>query len=126
MRESGYYPPGAEFDPRAPYNQPDLPEVKVDRRFMVGLEKVCTITTDDYIPDGDDYYGMVPDFSDTDFNSEFATQYHSIPQLLGILKDYIEKDIGSCPARSRRRQQLEELARECDGWEVTDFDNDEA
>ena len=22
-RESGYYPPGAEFDPRAPYNQPD-------------------------------------------------------------------------------------------------------
>lgn len=23
MRESGYYPPGAEFDPRAPYNQKD-------------------------------------------------------------------------------------------------------
>ena len=23
MRESGYYPPGAEFDPRAPYNQVD-------------------------------------------------------------------------------------------------------
>lgn len=22
MFESGYYPPGAEFDPRAPYNQP--------------------------------------------------------------------------------------------------------
>lgn len=22
-KESGYYPPGAEFDPRAPYNQPD-------------------------------------------------------------------------------------------------------
>ena len=21
MRESGYYPPGAEFDPRAPWNQ---------------------------------------------------------------------------------------------------------
>lgn len=23
MYESGYYPPGAEFDPSAPYNQPD-------------------------------------------------------------------------------------------------------
>lgn len=23
MRESGYYPPGAEFDPRAPWNEPD-------------------------------------------------------------------------------------------------------
>lgn len=26
MRESGYYPAGAEFDPRAPYNQ-DEPEI---------------------------------------------------------------------------------------------------
>ena len=23
MKESGYYPPGAEHDPRAPWNQPD-------------------------------------------------------------------------------------------------------
>ena len=23
-RESGYYPPGAEFDPRAPWNEPDI------------------------------------------------------------------------------------------------------
>ena len=23
MRESGWYPPGAEHDPRAPWNQPD-------------------------------------------------------------------------------------------------------
>lgn len=26
MTESGFYPPGAEHDPRAPYNQPDTPE----------------------------------------------------------------------------------------------------
>ncbi len=25
-RESGFYPPGAEFDPRAPYNQEDEPD----------------------------------------------------------------------------------------------------
>lgn len=28
MKESGYYPPGAEFDPRAPYNQADEEEAK--------------------------------------------------------------------------------------------------
>ena len=28
MRESGYYPPGAEFDPNAPYNQVDPPEIE--------------------------------------------------------------------------------------------------
>jgi hypothetical protein len=27
MRESGYYPPGAEFDPRAPWNQVEPPEI---------------------------------------------------------------------------------------------------
>lgn len=26
MTDSGFYPAGAEHDPRAPYNQPDLPE----------------------------------------------------------------------------------------------------
>lgn len=29
-KESGYYPPGAEFDPRAPYNQPDDDEYPSD------------------------------------------------------------------------------------------------
>lgn len=121
----GNYPPGAAHDPRAPWNQEDLPEVQVDRKFMVDLEKVVTITTDDYIPDGDDYYGMEPDFSDTDFNKEFETQYHSIPQLLAILKEYIEKDMENLPERSHKRKQLKELADECDGWVVTNVDNDE-
>ena len=26
MTESGYYPPGAEHDPNAPWNQEELPE----------------------------------------------------------------------------------------------------
>lgn len=31
-RESGYYPPGAEFDPRAPYNQEEYSEECSDDR----------------------------------------------------------------------------------------------
>ena len=30
MYESGYYPPGAEHDPRAPYNEPEHHYVKCD------------------------------------------------------------------------------------------------
>ena len=28
-KESGFYPPGAEFDPRAPWNEPDEDEIDV-------------------------------------------------------------------------------------------------
>jgi photosystem II stability/assembly factor-like uncharacterized protein len=28
MRESGYYPPGAEFDPRAPWNEVEPEEIE--------------------------------------------------------------------------------------------------
>ncbi len=28
MRESGFYPPGAEFDPRAPWNQIEPEEIE--------------------------------------------------------------------------------------------------
>lgn len=91
---------------------------------MVDLEKVCSITTDDYIPDGDEYE-MNPDFSCTDFDKEFDDQYHSIPELLQILKGYIEKDMENYPENSHKRRHLKELADECGGWEVTNVDNDE-
>ena len=42
MKESGYYPPGAEFDPRAPYNEP----LEEDYRFIV---------TCDYYDEDDNY-----------------------------------------------------------------------
>lgn len=42
MKESGYYPPGAEFDSRAPYNEP----LEEDYRFIV---------TCDYYDEDDNY-----------------------------------------------------------------------
>ena len=46
--ESGYYPPGAEFDPRAPYNQVDLPEKEIEVTISVTLSKTVKVTVDDY------------------------------------------------------------------------------
>ena len=35
MIESGYYPPGAEFDPNAPYNEKELPEKEIELSLSI-------------------------------------------------------------------------------------------
>lgn len=37
--ESGYYPPGTEHDPRAPWNAPDAPEIDDDRVIEFVLDE---------------------------------------------------------------------------------------
>ena len=39
MTESGYYPPGAEHDPNAPWNQEELPEREIEVTVSVTLSK---------------------------------------------------------------------------------------
>jgi hypothetical protein len=41
MKESGYYPAGAQFDPRAPYNEPQ------DKDFVVSVTVSFTIRSCD-------------------------------------------------------------------------------
>ena len=47
MRESGYYPPGAEFDPNAPYNQCDPPEIDIAVTVHETLVKEDSVVTND-------------------------------------------------------------------------------
>lgn len=46
--ESGYYPPGAEHDPNAPYNQVDLPEREIEVLVSVTLSKTVKVRVNDY------------------------------------------------------------------------------
>ena len=48
MIESGYYPPGAEFDPNAPYNQKELPEKEIEVTVSITLSKIVKIKVSDY------------------------------------------------------------------------------
>lgn len=66
--ESGYYPPGAEHDPNAPYNQVDLPEREVEVTISVTLSKTVKVRVNDYrIADfGKDENGNY--FEDIDFS----------------------------------------------------------
>lgn len=48
MTESGYYPPGAEHDPNAPWNQADNPEREIEVTVSVTLSKTVKIKVSDY------------------------------------------------------------------------------
>ena len=48
MTESGYYPPGVEHDPNAPWNQVDNPEREIEVTVSVTLSKTVKIKVSDY------------------------------------------------------------------------------
>lgn len=47
--ESGYYPPGAEFDPNAPYNQSTPTPITIEVEAYVTYKKVLKVELDDYV-----------------------------------------------------------------------------
>ena len=48
MTESGYYPPGVEHAPNAPWNQVDNPEREIEVTVSVTLSKTVKIKVSDY------------------------------------------------------------------------------
>ena len=62
MKESGYYPAGAEFDPRAPWNEIELPPKEVEVTISAIVSKTIKVPVRDYIIDEE---GNI-DFSDCD------------------------------------------------------------
>ena len=62
MKESGYYPAGAEFDPRAPWNEVELPPKDVEVTISAIVSKTIKVPVRDYTIDAE---GNI-DFSDCD------------------------------------------------------------
>ena len=62
MKESGYYPAGAEFDPRAPWNEVELPPKDVEVTISAIVSKTMKVPVRDYTIDEE---GKI-DFSECD------------------------------------------------------------
>ena len=77
MIESGYYPIGAEFDPKAPYNEEIIPDKEIEVTISVTLSKTVKITVNDYIIDEEG----CPDFSECDLHKAVKEQI-KLPQQL--------------------------------------------
>lgn len=123
MRESGYYPPGAEFDPSAPYNQEELPEKDFSVTISQTLSKSVTVTTDDYWPEYDEEDGHTYiNTSNTDWKKAYEDCDFKIQDLLEELKEYILKDISNYSSMSGKGVYLKRLLEACDGWVEDDYE----
>lgn len=132
MRESGYYPPGAEFDPDAPYNQRDLDEKEFNVTISQTLSKSTIVRTNDYIPgdyyterewDGEEYCTVTcqepDDTSDTNWKDAYKMEHDTPLHLISLFKRVLEGDIilDKLP-ESRKRYLIEE----CSNWVEDDFE----
>lgn len=78
--ESGYYPPGAEYDPNAPYNQTDLPEKEIEVLVSVTLSKTVKVRVSDY---------KIADCGKDEDGDYFESIDYSECDLQGAVKDQI-------------------------------------
>ena len=113
MIESGYYPPGAEHDPNAPYNQHENPEEEFEITVSQTLSKTVTVFTSNYnlevdCDEGGCYRNC--DTSDTPWKEVYEEDHHTPLQLIGFLKRLLE---GNEPISDSLKKQLIE---ECDNW----------
>lgn len=119
MIESGYYPPGAEFDTNAPYNQHENPEEEFEVTISQTLSKTVTVFTSNYNLEVDcDEEGCYRncDTSDTPWKEVYEEDYHTPLQLIGFLKRLLE---GNEHISDSLKKQLIE---ECEGWCEDDYE----
>lgn len=122
MIESGYYPPGAEFDENAPYNQVEVREREFDIECEFVMRKCVTVTTNDYEPDYDDEDGREDaNTENTDWAQAFAESGHfTIQDLINELREYVIEDMKNCAPNTGKGAHLERLLSACQGWETAE------
>lgn len=126
--ESGYYPPGAEFDPSAPWNEPEIPEQDFNVSVYQTLKKETVVTTDDYIPVVEDepqngIHESYADTSETDWPEAYENCEHYTPlQLIQLFKRYLESELHHTKDVSRFPSFLSQLIEECEGWTEEEFE----
>lgn len=111
MTESGYYPPGAEHDPNAPWNQVDNPEREIEVTVSVTLSKTVKIKVSDY---------QITDSGKDEDGEYFEDIDYSNCDLKGAVEEQIvlPQEAYRYITSSGNKSVKEELK----GWNVDDFE----
>ena len=128
MYESGNYHPGAEHDPRAPWNETQPEPVLQDIEYSCTMRRATSVETTDSIPghvhkewDGEGFIAARDgdDFSCTDWLEEFKAQNRTPPQLIDLLKETARQlATGTMPKKPVNFWRF--VVEECEGWEIDD------
>ena len=96
MIESGYYPPGAEHDPNAPWNQVDPEPRKIEVTVSITLSKTVEVEVTDYIAeedsDEDGYHSINYDYSECNLEQAVRDQI-TLPNSVEEFNDWTEDDL---------------------------------
>lgn len=111
MNESGYYPSGAEFDPKAPWNEREIPERQFDVCISQTLSKSTSVTTKDYALDG-----MCINTSETDWGEAYKKEHLTPLQLIERYKSFLSKHLPDPVVDIKGFKEFKYLIRECENW----------
>lgn len=116
------YPPGAENDPSAPWNDPVVPEREFEITISQTLSKTVTVTTDNYIPEVDYETGdLYTNTSETNWYEVYEDEHYTIPELLEHLQVFAEKELKNVSPNSGRGKELQNIISACKDWIVDDY-----
>lgn len=99
MIESGYYPPGAEYDPRAPWNEKEIPERTVEIFISQTLSKSTEVTT-----------------STTDWEAAYKEEHLTPIQLIEKFKEMLTTHLPDPISDTKRYMKFKHLIKECENW----------
>lgn len=120
--ESGYYPPGAEYDPDAPWNQTDPEPIEIDASVSTSLSKSIKLEVTDYINNGPDEDGCSDiDFRDCNLKQAFNETYRSIKEILDSFIKVVD-NINQNGLTDQNLKLLNILARSSEGWEEDELE----
>ena len=121
------YPPGAEFDPKAPYNQHETPEKEFEVTICQSLSKVATVMSSDYTVIGEydeDGYHVYEDTSEVNWNQAYEDSCYDCLELINKLKDITDVILANWEAFSNYIKQpwskIYNINKDCEGWQLDD------
>ena len=117
------YPPGAAWDPRAPYNEPEWPEIEVTatvKETVVLGSGVHTCTECEIEPDGSRSYVSFTE-SDDDVRELFRDQEKSPAEIFRDCEKIVRQLMKVQKVRYYAKVNLAALLDALDGWEETEL-----
>lgn len=89
------YPAGAEYDPKAPWNQIDPKPKKIKATVSITLSKTVEVEVSDYITeeevDEEGNHNIYCDYSNCDLEQAVRDQI-TLPNSVGEFNDWVEDD----------------------------------
>lgn len=122
------YPPGAEHDPSAPYNQEETQEQEFEVTICQSLSKTTYVYTNDYKPirerDEEGYYEYI-DTSDTNWDEVYKDNEYAIPKILEECKKLTDNILDDWEYFKQKLNKpdlynIKRLNESCKGWQLDD------